>query len=67
VAPEREPVAAFAGDSAPQTPALPGDLGRVRHRSPVATAARQDRLLEAWAARRAGNPHPGPLPEGEGV
>ena len=39
----------------------------MRQRAPVGADVRQDRTLEAWVAARAGDPHPGPLPEGEGV
>ncbi len=77
----RESSAASIGDSVQQPLALPGVWGRIRHRTPVDVAARQDRLLEAWVATRVGDPHvataslrPGPLPprrifdpEGEGV
>jgi hypothetical protein len=55
---EREPVAGRIGDSAPQPPAdpeagYPAGVNRpLRPRAPVDAAARQDRLLEAWAATR---------------
>jgi hypothetical protein len=54
----REPVAVRLGDSVQQPPAdseagyPAGVSGRVRQRAPIVTAARQDRLLEAWAATR---------------
>jgi CSLREA domain-containing protein len=54
-------------DFGPQTV---GDSSRfaatTRLLPPMVIASRQDRLLEAWAARSGKNPHPGPLPEGEG-
>ncbi len=61
-----ESVTLGAAPAIQQQPTLSGIRGRAPRRATIAAVARQDRLLEAWAATRAESPHPGPLPEGEG-